>query len=108
MDLKFIYPHWGSEDLGAMAFIRETASRGFDGIEINLPDDPDFRNELNQEIEKLRNNRPDFVYIAQQVLGPAKESAEAYLDRVLERLKVLIETRPDFHQFTYRKRLLHF
>jgi|GEM_PF-5002218 len=37
MVLKYLYPYWGSEQMLAEKFMNESVLTGFDGIEVNFP-----------------------------------------------------------------------
>lgn len=94
MRLKFLYPHWGSESLDCSEFFKTVEENGFDGIEINIPKNPNFQRDLQKELHTRR--REDFVFVAQQVLGIKRESPEEYLDRVLQKLYSISKFHPDF------------
>ncbi|MEM9680313.1 MAG: sugar phosphate isomerase/epimerase [Bacteroidota bacterium] len=95
MHLKYLYPHWGSEALSCQAFFDVMEQEGFDGIEINMPKDPSFQNQLFNLVDEKRSVDPNFVVMAQQVLGLQSETPEAYLSRVLERLEMISQAQPD-------------
>ncbi|WP_111683628.1 sugar phosphate isomerase/epimerase [Winogradskyella tangerina] len=92
MQLKFLYPHWGSEHLDFNAFLNVVQTKGFDGIEINIPKHSQFNKALN----KVRNENPDFICVLQQVLGIQTETSANYLQRVKSRLEELVPFEPDF------------
>ncbi len=96
MKLSYICPYWGSEKKSAKDFFTEVVRSGYDGVEINMPEDAAFISEFLQELKKIRKENPDFIFIAQQVLSPAIESPEAYTERMLKRVKVLNDLQPDF------------
>lgn len=91
MKLKFLCPFWGSEHLSAGSFVRQALDAGFDGIEINIPDDTIFEREL---LEALQKSGADWV--AQQWLPPQVETVEAYSKRMLWRLRKLAALNPLF------------
>ncbi|MEM1002239.1 MAG: hypothetical protein AAGH46_06305, partial [Bacteroidota bacterium] len=90
MDIKFLYPHWGSEHLGISEFFKEVSFNGFDGIEINIPKDSVFETEFYDGILQQRRINEDFIIVAQQVFGVKKESPEDYLQKVINRLESLV------------------
>lgn len=94
MKLKFLFPHWGSESLTCSQFFETVEQNGFHGIEMNIPKDINFQRDLHRELNTRRSK--DFVFVAQQVLGLQKETSEQYLKRVLDRLDLIIEFKPDF------------
>jgi sugar phosphate isomerase/epimerase len=96
MEIKYLCTYWGSEDLSAKAFLDKVLSNGYDGVEINLPDDPQFIDEFMSELERIRKtSHPDFIFIAQQVLSNEKETVAAYSERLTKRLNFLLELKPN-------------
>jgi len=96
MQVKYVCPFWGWKVTDhASAFITEAAAAGYDGIEIDIPANKDFENELLSSIESLRKER-GFIFIAQQWLEPAKENFEDYKQRFTQRLEYLTTLHPDF------------
>ena len=96
MQIKYLCTYWGSEDLSAKAFLDKVLSNGYDGVEINLPDDPQFIDEFMSELERIRKtSHPDFIFIAQQVLSNEKETVAAYSERLTKRLNFLVGLNPN-------------
>ena len=96
MQIKYLCTYWGSEDLSAKAFLDKVLSNGYDGVEINLPDDPQFIDEFMSELERIRKtSHPEFIFIAQQVLSNEKETVAAYSERLTKRLNFLLELKPN-------------
>jgi sugar phosphate isomerase/epimerase len=96
MEIKYLSTYWGSEDLSAKAFLDKVLSQGFDGVEINFPDDPQFIDEFLSELERIRKtSHPDFIFIAQQVLSNEKETVAAYSERLTKRLNFLVGLKPN-------------
>ncbi|WP_298157093.1 sugar phosphate isomerase/epimerase [Flavobacterium sp.] len=97
MNIKYICPYWGYEGTAAGKFLEEVLLSGYDGIEINLPDDAIFTTELLNGIKRIKSQtNPDFVFIAQQVLPSASESVAAYTEKMCNKLEYLSSLRPDF------------
>ncbi len=95
MDIKYLCTYWGSEDLSAKAFLDKVLSHGYDGVEINFPDDQHFVDEFMSELERIRKtSHPEFIFIAQQVLSNEKETLAAYKERLTNRLNFLISLNP--------------
>ncbi|WP_324027303.1 sugar phosphate isomerase/epimerase [Maribacter sp. BPC-D8] len=94
--IKYLYPHWGSENLTAKEFIELVISKGFEGIEINLPNDKTFENELLDELQNIRKRNPSFIVVLQQVLPVKKETVQEYISNVLKQLKRTLPYQPDF------------
>ena len=117
MEIKYLCTYWGSEDLSAKAFLNKVLSQGFDGVEINLPDNQQFVAEFMSELERIRQtSHPDFIFIAQQVLSNENETVAAYSERLTERLNFLVGLKPnainshtgkDFFDFNDNIGLLH-
>lgn len=117
MQIKYLCTYWGSEDLSAKAFLDKVLSNGFDGVEINFPDDRQFVDEFMSELERIRQtSHPDFIFIAQQVLSNEKETVAAYIERLTERLYFLVGLKPnainshtgkDFFDFEANLDILH-
>jgi sugar phosphate isomerase/epimerase len=117
MEIKYLCTYWGSEDLSAKAFLDKVLSQGFDGVEINLPDDQQFVDEFMSELKRIRQtSHPDFIFIAQQVLSNEKETVAAYSERLSKRLNFLVELNPnainshtgkDFFDFETNLDILH-
>jgi sugar phosphate isomerase/epimerase len=63
--LQYYYPFWGSESITCNEFFRRVIESGFDGIEINLPNDTAYLESFSEELSKVRNVKPDFGFIAQ-------------------------------------------
>lgn len=97
MQLQYICTYWGKEELGAASFINKVLEEGYDGIEINFPEDEHFHKEFLQTLATLRNggNR-DFAFVGQQVLSPADETVSDYTRRMEKRLNFLAGLQPDF------------
>jgi len=96
MVTKFLYPYWGSENMNPSSFISFVLSKGFEGIEINLPQEITFETEFLNEISRIRIENPHFVVGLQQVLGINKQTPEEYLKEALNRLEELVPYRPNF------------
>ena len=96
MNLKFLYPYWGSESLNVEEFFETINSEGFDGVEINIPSDALFETKFYNQLQDVRQKNPEFILVAQQVSGVRNESVDTYLNQVLDRLRSLIHYRPNF------------
>jgi sugar phosphate isomerase/epimerase len=96
MKLKYLYPHWGSEHLNLKDWLAIVKSNNFDGIEINIPKNPNFYSNFKNELYALKNENPNFIFVAQQVSGIKKETVKEYIENVLERLNNLVQFQPSF------------
>ena len=97
MQIKYICTYWGCEQLSPKAFLSKVMESGYDGVEINVPEDDSFVAELLQELQIIRNTKnKDFIFIAQQVLSNQKESVNEYIERMTQRLQFLTALQPDY------------
>ena len=94
--INYLYPHWGSEHLTAAAFIKLVTDHGFQGIEMNLPNDNIFEIELLDELQNARNLYSNFIVVLQQVLPVEAETVDEYISNVLKQLKRTLPYQPDF------------
>jgi len=58
MQLKYICPFWGKDGTSARSFIQQVMDAGYDGVEVNIPEDNNFQNEL---IRLINQNNLYFV-----------------------------------------------
>jgi len=91
MQIKIICTFWGSEHLGPEAFINKAMEAGYDGVEMNIAQDPGFVKSLQKSLEKH-----SAILVAQQWLPPVKESVEAYRKRMIPYLEHLSSLSPAF------------
>lgn len=97
MEIKYICTYWGCEHLSAKEFLSNVLQNGYDGVEINFPDDELFIVEFNAELERIRNTiNSNFIFIAQQVLPNKKETVNEYIARITQRLEFLIQLKPNY------------
>ena len=96
MEVNYICTFWGCENQSAKEFLSNVVANGYDGVEINFPDDTHFIQEFIEELQKIRNTEhPNFVFIAQQVISNKNESVNDYMQRITERLTFLTTLKPD-------------
>jgi hypothetical protein len=96
MQIKFVCPYWGKEGTLASDFLRSVLQEDYDGVEINMPDEPDFITEFQVELDYVRKTNNRFIFIAQQVLPLRPESVSDYMIRLKRRLVNLVELKPNF------------
>jgi sugar phosphate isomerase/epimerase len=96
MEIKYVCPYWGQEGLSPNHFFQKVVTEGYDGVEINLPESESFLGPFATELEAVRKQKGDFVFIAQQVLSPAQESVDEYIRRTTQRLEFLVQQQPLF------------
>ena len=65
MNLKYVCTYWGQEELNATNFFNKVLNEYYDGIEINFPDSTEFISNFLKELDTVRNNRKEFIFIAQ-------------------------------------------
>ncbi|APQ19010.1 hypothetical protein [Maribacter hydrothermalis] len=94
--INYLYPHWGSENLTAKEFIELAILKGFQGVEMNLPYNKTFENELFHELQNIRKLHPNFIVVLQQVLPLKNETVEEYISNVLDQLKRTLPYQPNF------------
>jgi sugar phosphate isomerase/epimerase len=112
MEVKYVCPFWGfltpnpslrvergtaaprGKQTAAGDFIDRVIDSGYDGIEIDIPNNAEFEKELLAKIESAREKQY-FIFIAQQWLPPANESFENYKERFTKRLGHLTSLQPD-------------
>lgn len=96
MNVRFACSFWGQEATTPTVFLARVLMEGFEGVEINPPEDKLFADEFQSALASVRLVKPGFLFIAQQVLSPADESVDAYLTRMRSRLEYLASLKPDF------------
>ena len=97
MQTRFVCPYWGCENDTADTFLRKVLAEGYEGVEINLPASThDFTQNFIISLQEIRNSKPDFIFIAQQVLGAENETVDAHINRLLKRLTELAALQPQF------------
>ena len=97
MKIKFLCTYWGSENLTAKQFLDSVIQNGYEGVEINFPEEDSFIEEFLSELKIIRETKnPDFIFIAQQVLPNKAETVEEYCVRLQQRLEFLTKLKPNF------------
>lgn len=91
MKLKFVCPYWGQEGISGNDFVEKVILAGYDGAEINFPDDSSFQKSIVRIVDS-----GNFDLIAQQWLPPKNEKVVDYKKRFTERLKFLADFSPVF------------
>lgn len=97
MNINYICTFWGCEHLSAKQFLSSVIANGYDGVEINFPEDTHFIAAFMEELAEIRNTvNPNFIFIAQQVLANKIETVQEYTKRIADRLEYLITLKPDY------------
>jgi hypothetical protein len=96
MKIRYLCTYWGCESLSAQAFLTRAVDNGFDGVEINIPENPEFIVEFMDTLAAIRATvNPNFYFVAQQVSAQKKETEAEYTKRFCDRLAFLIQLAPD-------------
>jgi len=91
MKIKYLCPFWGSSHLSAKEFVIKALVAGYQGIEMNVPDNKTFVVELTKVLEETK-----CVFVAQQWLPPRIENESDYSVRMADNLMQLAELNPHF------------
>lgn len=97
MRVKYICTFWGCEHQSAKEFLSNILANGYEGVEINFPDDANFITEFIEELENIRNTvNPNFIFIVQQVLSNKNETVDEYIERITKQLEFLTTLKPNY------------
>jgi hypothetical protein len=96
MEIKYLCTYWGQAPLSAEAFVTKTKEAAYDGLEVDLPDDPYFINKLIKQRELLEAQNIPMPIVAQMVLASQKETVAENISRMLKRLIELSALHPIF------------
>lgn len=91
MEVKYICTYWGQEGITGDDFVKKVKDAGYDGAEINFPEDPNFINAI-----KEAQSNENFILVAQQWLPLKNETVSGYIHRFKERLHFLAGLNPVF------------
>lgn len=91
MQIKYICTFWGQPSGPIENFVHKALDAGFDGIELNVPDDAFFQQTLRDTIDQS-----NAIFIAQQWLPPAIETVDGYRKRMTDYLERLASLGPEF------------
>jgi hypothetical protein len=87
----YIKTHWGYKNEVNDAAIAGFRQEGYSGLEVNIAASGEKSEPI---VERLHAN--DFIFIAQQWLPPAQESADQYIDRMKANLDRIAALDPQF------------
>ncbi len=96
MEIKYLCPNWGQAHLSAQAFLDNVLHAGYDGIEVDLPDNPLFGSELKKIRKQTVAGGSDLPVVAQMVLSPRQETVAENIARMLKRLEQVSSLQPVF------------
>lgn len=104
MDIKYIYPRWGSADLEWSVFLEKVKTNGFQGVEIDLPLDEKSKSEIKSI---LNDFELDFVAQHWQTKEvnflKHKESLKKHLYNLAEAEPLLINSHTGMDFFTFNQ-----
>mgnify|MGYP003113490363 CR=1 FL=1 len=109
MDLKFIYPRWGSSHLPWIDFLNKVKAAGYQGVEIDLPTDPIKKREI---CSMLKDFELEFVaqhWETKEVdFAKHQEQLKKHLYNLAEATPLLINshTGMDFYSYAQNAKLL--
>ncbi|WP_445454743.1 sugar phosphate isomerase/epimerase [Flavobacterium sp. 25HG05S-40] len=97
MTTHYTCTYWGCENQSAKSFLDAVIAQGYDGVEINFPDNQLFITEFMNELDNIRKTiNPNFIFIAQQVLSNKTETVVEYTQRMGDRLRFLMDLKPNY------------
>jgi len=96
MEMLYICPFWGQEEMGAPMFLTKVLKDDYDGIEIYIPESNAFLAGFQTALDTVRAAQSNFIFIAQHVPEQADESVDEHIRRVKSRLEYLVSLQPDF------------
>lgn len=104
MELKFIYPRWGSADIDWHIFLTKVKANGFSGVEIDLP----FNKQEKQDILlMLKDLELDFIgqhWQTKDVNFKAhKENYKKHLYNLVEANPLLVNSHTGMDFFTFEQ-----
>ncbi len=91
MDIKYICPFWGQENKTAAAFVQMAVDAGYDGVEVNVPEDADFNRELMREVQNKKMR-----FVAQLWMMPTDDAPKKYMRKLEKELMRRVEMNPSF------------
>jgi sugar phosphate isomerase/epimerase len=94
LNIRYICPFWGQEELSSEAFLDKVLENGYGGIEIHLPDNEYFIKDLFSKVEEIRKDDPDFAVILQQLEFPVSADVNQYIELMGKKLRVLAAYQP--------------
>lgn len=97
MKINYCCTYWGCEQNSPNVFVDKVLAAGYEGIEISLPPATEtFTPLFLKELEGIRNENPDFIFIAQHLTAPGTDSVEQYIRNMEKNLLELSSYHPTF------------
>lgn len=91
MKIKYICPFWGQESKSPTEFVNKAVEAGYNGVEVNVPDDKAFNKELLQQVEA--NN---LKFVTQLWMMPLDEPPQTYAKKLETELLRRVDLNPAF------------
>jgi sugar phosphate isomerase/epimerase len=97
LKINYCCTYWGCEQDSPNVFVDKVLAAGYEGIEISLPSTPEaFTPHFLKELEAIRNNKPNFIFIAQHLTSPGTDTVEQYIRNMEKNLLELSSYKPTF------------
>lgn len=97
MKINYCCTYWGCEQDSPNVFVNKVLAAGYEGIEISLPPTPEtFTPHFLKELEGIRLNKPNFIFIAQHLTSPGTDTVEQYIRKMEKNLLELTSYNPTF------------
>ena len=97
MKINYCCTYWGCEQDSPNVFVDKVLAAGYEGIEISLPPSPEtFTPHFLKELEGIRLNKPNFIFIAQHLTSPGTDTVEQYILKMEKNLLGLTSYNPTF------------
>jgi sugar phosphate isomerase/epimerase len=78
-------------------FVEKILTAGYEGIELYLPaPSGEFASLFMKELNEVRRNTPEFIFIAQQLTSPENDPVDEYICRMEKSLTGLAALQPNF------------
>ena len=97
MKINYCCTYWGCEQDTPKAFVDKVLTAGYEGIEISLPPATEtFTHLFLKELDAIRKNKPDFIFIAQHLTTPGTDTVGQYIRKMEKNLLKLCRYNPTF------------
>jgi hypothetical protein len=97
LKINYCCTYWGCEQDSPNVFVDKVLAAGYEGIEISLPPTPEtFTPHFLKELENIRKDKPNFIFIAQHLTSPGTDSVEQYIRNMEKNLLELCSYKPTF------------
>ena len=96
MQIKYCCTFWGCENELASNFINNAIATSYDGIEINLPSNKGFIEELILKLDLERKKNGDLIFILQHLTEPKGEDISVYIKEMSKNILILASYNPSF------------